>query len=284
MKQLILQLIFIVLLISCLPNNRTTNNSFASGSDKILVGQDLKINFDNCSVDGSIAIYDNKNQIWILSDTVEVKTETLPASTFKIINLLIALETSIITDENDVIQWVGNTDTVKYGYRPEIYHDMTVKEAFEVSAGWVFIELAKKIGKDNYKNYLTRCNYGNCNLTQPDDDFWNFGNFAISPINQVEFIRNLYEEKLPFSKRNIEIVKRVMITEQDLNYTIRAKTGWTRENDINTGWWVGYVENKDGVYFFATRLLQDRKFNRDDFGRCRKDITKEVFRCLKIIE
>jgi beta-lactamase class D len=28
---------------------------------------------------------------------------------------------------------------------------MTAKDAFEVSAGWAFIELAKKIGKDNYK-------------------------------------------------------------------------------------------------------------------------------------
>lgn len=29
---------------------------------------------------------------------------------------------------------------------------MSVKEAFELSTGWVFVELAKKIGKDNYKD------------------------------------------------------------------------------------------------------------------------------------
>jgi beta-lactamase class D len=75
-----------------------------------------------------------------------------------------------------------------------------------------------------------------------------------------------------------------MITEQNEQYTIRAKTGWTRENEINTGWWVGYIENKDRVYFFATRLLQDRKIRRDDFGTCRKEITMQVLRELNIIE
>ena len=78
---------------------------------------------------------------------METKQETLPASTFKIINLLIALETKTISSEKEIVKWVGSTDTLKYGYRPEIYHDMTVSEAFEVSAGWVFVELAKKIGK-----------------------------------------------------------------------------------------------------------------------------------------
>lgn len=247
------------------------------------VNSEFKSYFDKCGVEGSIVIFDQLKNQWIVSDTTEIYNESLPASTFKIINLLIALETKTIKSENEIVKWVGTTDTVKYGYRPEIYHDMTVKEAFEVSAGWVFIELAKKIGKNNYKKYLFKCNYGNLNLSQKETDFWNFGDFAISPINQVEFIKKLYVGNLPFANRNMKIVKKVMIAEQNENYTIRAKTGWTRENNINTGWWVGYLETKKQVYFFATRLFQNRKFNRDDFGACRKDITRKVFRDLKIL-
>ena len=273
-----------MLLFSCASNNRITNNLLSANGDKIEVRQDFKKYFDNCNVNGSIVIYDNNAHKWILSDTIDTKKETLPASTFKIINLLIALETNTISSENDIVKWPGTTDTIKYDYRPTIYHDISVKEAFEVSAGWAFIELAKKIGKENYKKYLTLCKYGNSDLSQTDADFWNFGAFAISPINQVEFLKKLYEEKLPFSKRNIEIVKKVMITEQNDVYTIHSKTGWTRENNINTGWWTGYLENKNGVYFFATRLLQDRKLNNPNFGNCRKDITKSVFKDLKIMQ
>lgn len=275
-------ILFIGLLFSC--STKRKDNLLTSNKDKVLVRQDFKKYFDQCNIEGAIAIYDNKNHTWILSDTVATTKETLPASTFKIINLLIALETKTIASENDIVKWPGSTDTIKYDYRPNIYHDITVKEAFEVSAGWAFIELAKKIGKDNYKKYLSLCHYGNLNLSQTDPDFWNFGAFGISPVNQVEFLKNFYEEKLPFSKRNIDIVKKVMITEQNDDYTIHSKTGWTRENEINTGWWVGYITNKNGTYFFATRLLQDRKLNSTNFGSCRKEITKSVFRDLNIIE
>ncbi len=245
---------------------------------------DFKKYSEACNVTGCIVIFDNNKNQLLVSDSVLAETAQLPASTFKIINMLIALETGVIGNENEVIKWPGQIDTIKYGHRPEIYHDMTVKEAFEVSAGWVFVELAKKIGIDNYHRYLNECNYGNQNLLEPGDDFWNFGEFAISPVNQVNFIRNLNEGKLPFSERNMEIVKRVMITEQRKNYTIRAKTGWTRENGINTGWWVGYVETKQGVWYFATLLLQDRKNNSANFGSCRKEITKQLLRDLNIIK
>jgi beta-lactamase class D len=284
LKQLFSVALLVIFMLSCSSDKKTEENKTSINRDSIIVKNDFKKYFDSCAVDGAIVIYDNNNQTWIVSDTVNTKKETLPASTFKIINLLIALETNTIKDEHEVVKWVGSTDTVKYGYRPEIYHDMPVDEAFEVSAGWVFIELAKKIGRENYLKYLSLCNYGNGNLSQQDADFWNFGSFAISPQNQVEFIKNLYLGKLPFSKRNIDIVKRVMLTEKSENYTISAKTGWTRENNINTGWWVGFVETKTNVYFFATRLLQDRALNRDDFGACRKEITRKVLRSLKIID
>lgn len=283
-KQLFIGLITIGLLVCCSTTNRVASNKILSQNDSTILRTGLKEYFEDCNVKGSIVIYDNTKQQFTLSDTVETKQETLPASTFKIINLLIALETKTISSEKEIVKWVGRTDTLKYGYRPEIYHDMTISEAFEVSAGWVFVELAKKIGKENYKKYLTLCNYGNLNLIEKDDDFWNFGAFAISPINQVEFLKRLYDEKLPFSKTNIGIVKKVMISEQKDDYTIRAKTGWTRDNGVNTGWWIGYLENKEGVYFFATRLLQDRKLNSANFGSCRKEITKRAFKELGVLK
>lgn len=271
----------IVFLMSCISRKKTRNHKLSSENRNFVLKPEFQKYFEACRLDGSIVVYDNLKNQFIVSDTVEIRKETLPASTFKIVNLLVALETRVISSENDIIEWPGSTDTVKYGYRPEIYHDMTVKEAFEVSAGWVFVELAKKIGKDQYKKFLDECNYGNGNLSQGDADFWNFGHFGISPINQVEFLKKLYDENLPFSNKNMDIVKRVMITNE---HDIRAKTGWTRDGGINTGWWVGYVENPKGVYFFATRLLQDRKNNTPTFGSCRKEITKSIFKDLEIIK
>jgi beta-lactamase class D len=240
--------------------------------------------FKDCGVQGSCTIYDYQQKKWLTSDSIDAKTASLPASTFKIINLLIALETDVIKDEHEVIKWPGSTDTTRYGFRPEIYKDMSVKEAFEVSAVWVFLDLSKRIGRNRYQQYLTLCHYGNSDLSEKDPDFWNLGALAISPHNQVEFLILLYEGKLPFSKRTIEIAKRIMVTEQNDRYIVRSKTGWTRENGIDSGWWVGYVERKDNVYFFATRISKERKVVNPNFGACRKEITKNILRQLNAID
>ena len=244
---------------------------------------DLKQPFKDCNIEGSITIYNYKSQEWIISDSVDANKKTLPASTFKIINLLIALETGVIKDENEVVKWDAKT-AITYGNRPEIYKDMTVKEAFEKSAGWVFIELAKRIGKDKYKQYLKECNYGNQDLSVEGIDFWNLGNLGISPINQITLLNNVYEERVPFSKKNLDILKRVMITEETDNYIIRSKTGWTQFGGNDTGWWVGYVESNNNVYFFATRLIKKREISNPNFGECRKEITKNVLKQIKAIE
>lgn len=245
---------------------------------------DLNKPFQDCQLEGSITVYDHKNQQWFFSDEADSQKETLPASTFKIIHSLIALETGVIKDETTVANWAGSVDTVLYGYRPEIYKSMTIKEAFQQSAGWVYMELAKKIGKERYEKYLTACKYGNGTLSQPGIDFWNFGAFGISPLNQVKFLKDFYEEKLPFSKRTHQIVKQLMIAETNNKYTLRAKTGWTRDSGNDTGWWVGYVEQKDNVYFFATRVIKERTQSNPNFGPCRKEITKAVLRQLRAIE
>jgi beta-lactamase class D len=94
----------------------------------------------------------------------------------------------------------------------------------------------------------------------------------------------VYRETLPFSKRSFRILKQMMTEEQTESYTIRAKTGWTRDGGKDTGWWVGYVERKDNVYFFATRLIKDRSSLNPAFASCRKEITRSVLKQLKVIE
>jgi beta-lactamase class D len=239
--------------------------------------------FEDCQIKGSITLFDYKEKKWISSDINDSHIPTLPASTFKIINTLIALESGVIANENQIIQWPGWTDTVKYGYRPDIYHDISMKEAFKASAGWAYVELAKKIGKPKYKDYLTASKYGNVDLSVNDDDFWNFGDLAISPVNQIEVLIGVYEESLPFRKESFKILKDMMIEQKTADYTLRAKTGWTRDHGKDTGWWVGYVERGEHVYFFATRLIKDRSVPNPDFGKCRKEITMKVLRQLGIM-
>jgi beta-lactamase class D len=122
-------------------------------------------------------------------------------------------------------------------------------------------------------------------FSEPGLDFWNFGPFMVTPVQQIEFLKKLYEGKLVFSKRNVEIVKKIMIAETTPQYTIRGKTGWATNATEDLGWWIGYVEKKESIVFFATRtrkLKSDR--NMQVFVPCRKTITTSVLKQLNIIE
>jgi beta-lactamase class D len=245
---------------------------------------DLSKPFRDCGLSGSFTLYNYKTKEWVLSDSADSYKPSLPASTFKILNTLIALEEGVVKSEDDVVRWPGFADTSKYGYRPEIYHDMSVREAFKVSAVWVYLDFAEKIGKEKYKKYLEASGYGNADVSFNDNDFWNFGSLGISPANQVKVLVGLYDETLPFRKESFATLKRIMVEEQTATWTLRAKTGWTRDGGNDTGWWVGYAERKDNVYFFATRLVKSRNEVNPNFGQCRKDVTKAILRQLGIID
>lgn len=244
----------------------------------------IKKIYDQFGIAGSTTIFDYQQQKWIYTDSNDAKVPMQPASTFKIIHLLIALETGMIKDEHEIIQWPGSTDTTLYGYRPDIYKDISVKEAFEVSAGWAFIEIAKRIDRAQYAHYLKQSGYGNLDLSEKGDDFWNFGAMKISPENQINFLRRVFEHKTPFSERNLAILKRVMITEQTDDYILRSKTGWTRLDGQDIGWWVGYVERENNSYFFATRIIKPLQVTNKNFNNYRKEITKAILRKIQAIE
>jgi len=273
----------VIQLISVITNGGTVYGQSQNNLPSPILHKELNKHFSACQVEGNIVIYDKNRDKWIVSDTVDIYEASLPASTFKILNLLIALETGVIDDEEEVIPFKGNVDTIKYGYRPGTYRDMTLREAFEASAVWVFLDLAERIGKNTYREYLHKINYGNELVSDGHIDFWNAGDLKISPVDQVKFLKSLYEESLPFSKSDIDIVKDVMLTEIGNNYTVCGKTGWTRERGKNIGWWIGYIEQKNNVYFFATRIFQDQNNTRSDFGICRKRITENVFEELLLL-
>ena len=242
---------------------------------------DFQKPFQNCGLQGSITVYDYKNKKWTFSDKADAKRETLPASTFKIINSLIALDSGAVKDEHEVLKWDGTKRSVEAWNA-----DTDMENAFKNSTVWFYVEMAKRVGHDKYKGFLKKSRYGNGKIDNgaENGDFWNVGDFGVTPENQIKFLKAFYDEKLPFSKRSFEIVKRIMINETTDDYTLRAKTGWTTFGGTDTGWFVGYVTRKDNTYFFATRIHKKRETDNPRFSECRKEITRKVLQQMNIIE
>jgi len=68
--------------------------------------------------------------------------------------------------------------------------------------------------------------------------FWLSGGLRITPIQQIDFLKRLHDNKLPFSQRSMNIVKNIMIAEEMEGYVLRAKTDWSEQDNKNIGWYV----------------------------------------------
>ena len=87
---------------------------------------------------------------------------------------------------------------------------------------------------------------------------------------------------MPFSKRNMDIVKEIMI-EKGPDYKIRAKTGWGEIKKTSIGWYIGWVEKGNNVFFFATNIEKKPPID-EKFPHARIQITKNILKDLGIIE
>jgi beta-lactamase class D len=171
----------------------------------------------------------------------------LPASTFKIVNTMIGIETGRITDENMVIKWDG----IKR-WNEEWNKDLTMEQAFKVSAVNYYQEVARRIGRDTMKHWIDTLHYGNQNISGPIDSFWLNNTLKISPDEQLGLVKRLYFDMLPFQKRSQQIVRDVMLQENTTLYKLSYKTGWGFDEQKNSiGWIVGWIEENRHVYFFV---------------------------------
>jgi beta-lactamase class D len=128
---------------------------------------------------------------------------------------------------------------------------------------------------------LTKQNYGNTDTSGGIDMFWLTGGLRITPEQEIDFLKRLYNNQLPFSRHTMDIVKKIMVFEQTPFYTLSSKTGWGMQNNKDIGWYVGYIQTKGNVYYFAN-CIQTSDLNNTAFSRARIDITNQIFTDLKL--
>lgn len=238
MRQLFLICSVIVLFFhSCSINNLT-------------VDKELKQYFDRYNVKGTFAMFDNAQGQFTIYDTAAYRKRVSPASTFKILNSLIGLETGKISDEKMIIKWDGVERD-----RKEINQDLTMEQAFKLSSVPYYQEVARRIGRDTMQQWIDSVYYGNQNTAGPIDSFWLNNAIKISADEQLGLVKRLYFEQLPFQKRSQQIVKKVMLQEDNSLYKLSYKTGWGfDEKGENIGWIVGWEEENRHPYFFVLMI------------------------------
>ena len=226
-------------------------------------------------VDGTCIVFDLEAGTYAGYRPERWDSAYIPASTFKIPNSLIALETGVIADERTVVPWDSVSRRIAAWNR-----DQTLASAFKVSAVWFYQELARRIGDNRMQFYLDAADYGNRTMGGPVDRFWLDGGLRISPRRQVEFLVRLQRGSLPFSAGTMAIVRDIMIQEETGRYTLRAKTGWSDATTPGVGWYVGYIERKGRTVFFATEI----EMRNEGDAPARVQVTRTILRQLGLMD
>ncbi len=208
----------------------------------------------------------------------------LPASTFKIPNTLIALETGVATGAQFSIPFDSIRDRRDGFWTPEWSQDQTLRSAFQNSVYWFYQEIARRIGETRMREYLELFDYGNQDMGGGVDRFWLEGALRISPREQVEFIRKFHEGTLGVSARSTEILKDIMILDEQPGYVFSGKTGTagvtaTRE----LAWLVGFVERGGSVWYYALNLEGEAVWERWGQPVARQQLVVSILRELGVL-
>ena len=187
-----------------------------------------------------------------------------PASTYKIPHALIALETGAAT-----LDGVEKWDGTPYQRQAKWNRDHTVISALRPSVLWLFQRIAPRVGAERAAAWLDRFDYGNENAGGPITLYWVDGSLAISPIEQVNFLRRFYQGALPVQRRYVDRVREGLeqqpgTVENSLavhkldggwaNTRLNSKTGATTTPQYRVSWLVGLITARGNDYVFASAV------------------------------
>jgi beta-lactamase class D len=212
---------------------------------------DLRRYFDEEKLTGCFGMFNNGNGQFTVYNLKRFKDSAyLPASTFKIVNSLVGIQTGRVRDDSTVIPWdhVVRQNT-------NWNQDLTMLQAFHYSSVPWYQELARRIGRDTMQKWLDTLHYGALKgraVIKDIDSFWLDNSVKVTADEQLGLVKRLYFSQLPFYKRTLEIVRNMMLQENDPKYKLAYKTGWgIDEKGHSIGWVVGWIEENRHPYFFV---------------------------------
>lgn len=250
---------FLALFLSCdsKSGEATHNSDYKSAFDSILTNYDMQ---------GSILIYDPQQKDYHSNDFEWAQRGFLPASTFKIPNAIIALETAVMKSDTSTI------------------NAMPLREAFQTSCVPCFQEIARRVGTAQMKTYLNKLHYGDMDVTSENtDSFWLKGKSHISSFEQIDFLTRFITKKLPILNSTRESMLKILTIEESKAYKLSGKTGLYAQENEHNGWFVGFLQKENKTYYFALNAIPKESSAVEEFIDNRKPAIYDALKAMKLL-
>jgi len=205
--------------------------------------------FSEAGVDGTVIIAELDGSAEFVHDETRAARRAPVASTFKILNSLIALDEGLVAPADEVFIWDGHSHWLSDWNR-----NHTLASAYRASCVWCYQQLARRIGAERYRLHLQRADYGRLPAELDTTGFWLDGTLQLSAHEQIAFLRKLVEQSMPYAASSYAALKQIMRSQDGETYRIYAKTGWATTVEPHIGWYVGYAETGTGTWLFALNI------------------------------
>jgi len=204
----------------------------------------------------------------VLLEDGDCATRVTPASTFKVAIALMGFDSGFLES--------AGSPRLPYrkGYPDwggEAWRQPTdAKRWMKYSVVWFSQQVAQRLGEKRFGDYAAAFGYGNADVSGDPgrnnalERSWISSSLKISPLEQVAFLRKLYNRELPVSQHAFDMTGEIVeATRLAGGWTVHGKTGsaFPRAADGNVdrrrgwGWFVGWATKGDGALVFA-RLIQ----------------------------
>ncbi len=195
---------------------------------------------------GCFVLFDSSYSHYYIYNTDEAVKRSSPDSTYKIALTLNGLENNVISADSSTFEWDGVENPFAEWDRS---HDLF--SAMQYSVNWYFQRIDSFISNEERHKFLAKTGYGNQNTGWSKKAYWLENSLEISPLEQADFIRNVYNNSFGFDEKNVTAV----LDSIRLSDNVYGKTGTGNVWGQNVrGWFVGAAEFPDRTFFFALEM------------------------------
>lgn len=205
-----------------------------------------------------------KEKTKVLKNEGRCELAYAPHSTFKIALSLMGFDSGILVSPTEPsfpfkAEYSAGINVCK--------GDHDAKTWMRDSCVWFSQVLTSKLGMEKFRNYVQKFNYGNKDVSgDPGKDnslkqSWLNSSIRITPDEQIAFIQNMIDGKLPVSAKALEMTKKILfIQELPGGWSLYGKTGNGRYlGELQQGWFVGWIEKGGRKLAFVNHIVDESK-------------------------
>lgn len=225
---------FFAFVVGCTPNNVQNDPTIG----KIL---------DSAGLYGSFALLDNGTEQFTIHNLAAYKDSAVaPFNTFFLIPTLLGVERGMMNQDTQT--WKNLDSTV------------------------VYQQLIQEIGRTAILKVIDSLRYGKGIVSADMTQFWSDNSLKITPDEQLGLIKRLYFNQLYFQKRSQDIVKKMILKEDNASYKL-SYISTTSSNANRQSWVLGYIEENKHVYFF---VLSTKSLKSEDLPHKNIEVLKQI--------